>query len=576
MVLIRVSTPLLFGAIAAFFDITSAAAVHKPHTVSSCKVSPADAAWPSESDWAALNTTVSGRLIKVVPLASVCYESEPDYDAEKCTYVTDNWMSASLHVSDPASIMAPLFSNNTCLPTSDPTASCTQGFYPSYAINVTDYTHAQAGINFARKNNIRLVVKNTGHDFLGKSTARGALSLWTHNLKDVTFYDSYSEPLLGYRGTAAKVGAGIEVQEAYAKANAKGVMFVGGEQKTVGFIGGYIQGGGHSPLSSKYGMAADQVLAMEVVTADGVYRKVGPLTNPDLFWALRGGGGGTFAVVISMTVRTWKDIPVTTLPLTFNSSNYENFWKAVTAFHEVLPNMADKGIYTYYMTSNTSLSCIPIFAPDMTVSEVNGLLSDFYNTLEHLGVTYNATATQYKGFYDAWYYSFGPEPAGLQSGTISRLVPRKVLEKNTEGVMSYLQDLTNTGLTAVGFSIQPEYKAGALMSLNAVNPAWRQNGLHVISGYIVPAGSTPAEVEALRDYWVTEYLSKIQEITPGAGAYLSEAAYNEPNFQQSFYGSHYPGLYVVKKLRDPKSIFYAHTGVGSEDWVETDGILCEA
>jgi hypothetical protein len=99
MVFIRVSTPLLFGAIAAFFDITSAAAVHKPRTASSCKISPTDAAWPSESDWAALNTTVSGRLIKVVPLASVCYESEPDYDAEKCTYVTDNWMSASLHVS---------------------------------------------------------------------------------------------------------------------------------------------------------------------------------------------------------------------------------------------------------------------------------------------------------------------------------------------------------------------------------------------------------------------------------------------------------------------------------------------
>lgn len=308
------------------------------------------------------------------------------------------------------------------------------------------------------------------------------MSLWTHNLKSITFIDSYTEPLLLYRGPAAKVGAGIEVQEAYAAGNAKGVMFVGGEQKTVGFMGGYTQGGGHSPLSSKYGMAADQVLAMEVVTADGVFRKVGPLSNPDLFWALRGGGGGTFAVVISMTVRTHPDIPVTTLPLTFTSTDPTKFWNAMTAFHKVLPDLADQGIYTYYMTSNTTLTCIPMFAPGISVATLNGYLSGFYAKLNTLGVTYNATATQHNGFYDAWFTAFGPEPAGLQSGTISRLVPRTVLEKNTKGVMGYLQHLTNMGQIVVGFSIQPEYKAGALMSLNAVNPAWRANGLHVITG----------------------------------------------------------------------------------------------
>jgi FAD/FMN-containing dehydrogenase len=61
--------------------------------------------------------------------------------------------------------------------------------------------------------------------------------------------------------------------------------------QTVGVGGGYVLGGGHSPLGSVHGLAADQVLAMEVVLANGVFTTVTAKSNPDLFWALRGGGG---------------------------------------------------------------------------------------------------------------------------------------------------------------------------------------------------------------------------------------------------------------------------------------------
>lgn len=61
--------------------------------------------------------------------------------------------------------------------------------------------------------------------------------------------------------------------------------------KTVGFVGGYIQGGGHSALSSLYGMAADQALEFEVITTDGRFVRASPSENKDLFWALSGGVG---------------------------------------------------------------------------------------------------------------------------------------------------------------------------------------------------------------------------------------------------------------------------------------------
>jgi FAD/FMN-containing dehydrogenase len=78
--------------------------------------------------------------------------------------------------------------------------------------------------------------------------------------------------------------------EIYSEAAKNKVTVVGGAGLTVG-IGGWITGGGHSPISSKFGLGADRVLEMEVVTADGELRTVNSTSNPGLFWAMRGVSG---------------------------------------------------------------------------------------------------------------------------------------------------------------------------------------------------------------------------------------------------------------------------------------------
>ena len=156
-----------------------------------------------------------------------------------------------------------------------------------------------------------MVIKNTGHDFNAKSVGKGSLSIWTHKLKNVQFLKSYKYNT--YTGPAFKLGAGIQAWELYAAAKAAGVTVVGGEGRTVGVMGGYILGGGHSPLSSIYGMGADQVLSMEVVTADGRFVTASATSNPDLFFALCGGGGSTFGVVSSVVVKAYPKIKVTTM-----------------------------------------------------------------------------------------------------------------------------------------------------------------------------------------------------------------------------------------------------------------------
>ena len=86
-----------------------------------------------------------------------------------------------------------------------------------------------------------------------------------------------------------KIGAGQDWGEIYAAASKHGLTLVGGTGDTIG-VGGYLTGGGHSPLSAKYGLAVDQILEMEVVLACGDTVVANEVHNSDLFWAMRGVG----------------------------------------------------------------------------------------------------------------------------------------------------------------------------------------------------------------------------------------------------------------------------------------------
>jgi hypothetical protein len=113
------------------------------------------------------------------------------------------------------------------MPTGDPdNGTCTHGGFPIYAVNISNVGQIQLAINFARNANLRLVIKNTGHCYLGKSSGAGALSIWTHNLKDITYYERLEIP--GYSGPALKVGAGVTVREVYQAAHKNNVSALGG------------------------------------------------------------------------------------------------------------------------------------------------------------------------------------------------------------------------------------------------------------------------------------------------------------------------------------------------------------
>jgi hypothetical protein len=84
--------------------------------------------------------------------------------------------------------MFPIYQGQTRVLTTNASVSCILGGYAVYAINVTDLAQIELAINFARASNIRLVIKNTGHDFSGKYGRAGSLSIWKHHLKILSLY----------------------------------------------------------------------------------------------------------------------------------------------------------------------------------------------------------------------------------------------------------------------------------------------------------------------------------------------------------------------------------------------------
>ena len=142
----------------------------------------------------------------------------------------------------------------------------------------------------ARDNNVRLVVKASGHDFHGRSIAPGSLSIYMHHMNKIAYHKGKFELAGGktvIEGDAISCGGGTEMYDLYKAAHEYGTTVVGGMAKSVS-VGGYLTGGGHSLLSPDYGLAADNVLEIEIVTPDGKILTVNEDQHTDLFWALRG------------------------------------------------------------------------------------------------------------------------------------------------------------------------------------------------------------------------------------------------------------------------------------------------
>ena len=262
-------------------------------TTSRCR--PTDVAWPFPTAWKQLNETIGGNLVPVDFPVSIL-QKDPDSDAAK-----QLWKN----------LKNPYFIGDT------PGLTETLGWVdawdtkPSaYAVAARNARDIAAAVKFACDNNLRLVVKGGGHSYQGTSNAPDSLLIWTRHLHDIQMHEAFvpqgcenMKPPL-----AVTLGAGTIWMQAYQAVTTRGGKYVQGGGCTSVGVAGLIQSGGFGSHSKHFGTAAAGLLEADVVTADGQIRIANAGNNPDLFWALNCGGGGTYGVISKVTLRV-HDLP---------------------------------------------------------------------------------------------------------------------------------------------------------------------------------------------------------------------------------------------------------------------------
>jgi FAD/FMN-containing dehydrogenase len=559
-----------------------------------CKAVPGSAQWPTPDQWSKLNETVEGRLFKPTPPGAVCHSDRPEFDEKACEAITKAWETHEFHTLDPVSTLWNQWNNDTCLP--DPKLPCSDAGYPALVVNATSAQHVKATIDFARENNIRLVVKNTGHDFAGRSVAPNALSLWTHFLDGRSFTtEAFTPKGCGETIDSATitVGPGNQLYDLYEYTDQHGHTLVAGNGKTVG-AGGYYTGGGHSILSGKYGLGVDQVLEMEVVNAAGEIITVNECQNEDLFFALRGAGGSTFGVVTSFTMKVYPTPKMATLQFRlFTAPNTTEAADTGALVYSKLGELVNDGINGYMFSFNEGFD--PIEPTSGIHGGAFGILvgvdSEDTGRLEEAFAPIAAEAKRRWGcdkvelkqeqvqypsmleFIKVWHDT---TTSGKDRYTDAVLVSAEGLAETPELLVeANLRSVSRgTGSTfgALVIGGKGVHEAKPRGGRTAVHPNWR----HSVALLYATQDFAPQNQKAKEDViqLLQHAVQPLREMKY-AGNYVNEAIIYHDDWQHLFWGDLYEELVEIKRRVDPNDVFWCGPCVGSEGWEEVDGHLCK-
>ena len=256
----------------------------------SCRCTPPQPCWAAVP-WATLNSSVNGLLsASYDPVGAPCQQDSNGAACASALRSSDDefWLSGQaggyLHTG--------LFGQWNL--------STAQGH--GFSVAAQSAADVQATVAFASAHNLRLVVKNTGHDWYARSTAPGALVLWTHNLRSIAFDPAFvCQGCLPASATyAVTVGAGVQFEALYPAAQQLGRHVIGGTCDSVGAAGCWL-GGCYGSFSRRFGAGALNLLQARLVLANGSLVTANAASHAELFWGLRGGGPGLAGVVLELT-----------------------------------------------------------------------------------------------------------------------------------------------------------------------------------------------------------------------------------------------------------------------------------
>ena len=555
---------------------------------------PGQAGWPSHSEWKKLSGDVGGRLIRPVSPLKACAAKAGDCEA-LFRQIRNPYL-----IRDDAALTQSLGWVDAWV--SEPSA---------YAVAAESAHHIAAAVRFAARHKLRLVVKGGGHSYQGTSNAPDSLLVWTRKLTDIQLHDSFTpKGCAQSEGPAVSLGAGCIWQEAYTAVTTNGGRYVqGGGCSTVG-VAGLVSSGGFGTYSKGFGTAAASLIEAEVVTADGRIRTVNRCNDPELLWALKGGGGSTFGVITRLTLRTYA------LPAeagVVNADIKAADTAAFTRLIELAMNFCGRRLLTPHWGEQIifrpkNLMQIRTEFQGISRAEAAAIWSDFFAEVRLDPQLSMAEVTIISApMRKAW------DPEFL--GTIPDTIARDNRASAAAGNIYWAGDAGQVAQFVHGYAsiwlpsrlLGAEPQARLVEALARAASIWKVS-LHLNKGL---AGATPEVIAAARDTATNPAVldafalailgaeeepaypviadhephvakgrsdaahvrlaaAPLRALLKAPASYVSESDYFERDWKSAFWGPNYARLARIKQRYDPEGLFFAHHMVGSDQW-STDG-----
>ena len=405
-------------------------------------------------------------------------------------------------------------------------------------------------LRFARRNGLPLAARSGGHGYTGNSTTTGM----------VIDVGAMSAITLG-NGTAT-IAAGAKLVDVYDQLSSQGVCIPSGVCPTIG-IAGITQGGGIGVVDRAYGLTCDSLVSAQVVLAHGAIVDCDASTHADLFWALRGGGGGNFGIVTSLTFHTFATQDVTRFDATFAWADAARVIAAWQAWPQTLPDAVWSGL-VLSATPAAQLSGLFIgseadFAP---------IWSQF---IAAAGVTPSAQRIRPQSFHDAMLAACNAltvSQCHLASETSDGMVARTTFAATSdffnaalppEGIQALLG--AASAQPGSGLLVIMDLMGGAIARVAADATAFvHRNALFSAQYYIQNPVGVPDPVQAQARSVVSGMRSAMAAWSSGE-AYQNYLDPDLADWQAAYYGANYARLVQVKALYDPTQVFKPAQGI---------------
>lgn len=348
------------------------------------------------------------------------------------------------------------------------------------------------------------------------------------------------------------------------------------------------------------------MLEFEAITAAGQYVTANANVNSDLFWALKGGGPGSYAVVLSVTMKTFPDVKSSGASLYINATHTtdpDTFWNGVTIYHKWSNHFVDSGLYAYWEMYPETLRVRPFVAIGKTKPQLQAILQPFLDELDANNIPYEFDIKQFPTFYDLYIDLFEDEESGSSVMVGGWMFDHDdVTQRNDDIIDAFKTVLAPrpdlSGLI-IGHLFNPGY--GLPVANSATHPAWRHATDFTIFVLPVPDGASLAQKADLQNVVTNTMDGALKAASNSGCTYVNEVSFPllspprsnvsirchmsrqvtdrssppqadpyQDNWQSHFWGSSYPRLKQIREKWDPRGVFYAISTPGTEGWQEIE------